>query len=643
MGMQDGCYEDKMKDTDLLKDIKDQFQEAHDAVDADFAVAIDDLNFAYTPGSQWPQKIRAEREKDGRPCFEINKIPYYLDQVIGDIRQNEPSIKVKPVDSLADPKTAEIINGLIKNIEGQSDAEIAYDTAAESAVACGYGAWRINTEYSQNDQFEQDIVILRIKNPFTVVWGQAEKWDKSDAPHCFVTEKVPKKRFKKQWPEASLTSFESSKDRNPLWGDDKSIRVVEYFTRELTKAKLYLMKNQAGELFTTDMEPDAEKLSALGWAVVKERDVETYEVKWCKANQSEILEKQVVWPGHYIPIVMVYGKEINIEGRTSYRGMVRYGKESVRLYNISRSTGVELISLAPKSPYLVTKEQIAGYENIWSNAHKKNYPYLPYNSDPQNQAAVPQRATPISANTGIQQEIIVADQEMHDTIGLQQASLGQKSNEKSGKAILARQKEGDTAQYAYYDNLGRAMRYSGKILIDLIPKIYDTARIVRIRGADNTDQPVMINQPFTEKGNNGEATQRIYDLTVGKYDVISSIGPSFTTQREEAAQNMLAFIEAVPQAGPLLGDLLAKNLDWPGSEEIERRLKILLPPQLQQASGPGGAAGTPPAPPPPPSPPEMIKMKGDAAKVQGMELDNEKKFNEMRAARDARAPAGKGA
>ena len=637
MGMQDGCYEDKMKDQDLLKDIKDQFQESHDAVNADFTVAIDDLNFAYTPGSQWPQKIRAEREKDGRPCFEINKIPYYLDQVIGDIRQNEPSIKVKPVDSLADPKTAEIINGLIKNIEGQSDAEIAYDTAAESAVACGYGAWRINTEYSQNDQFEQDIVILRIKNPFTVVWGQAEKWDKSDAPHCFVTEKVPKKRFKKQWPEASLTSFESSKDRNPLWGDDKSIRVVEYFTRELTKAKLYLMKNQAGELFTTDMEPDAEKLSALGWAVVKERDVETYEVKWCKANQSEILEKQVVWPGHYIPIVMVYGKEINIEGRSWYRGMVRYGKESQRLYNISRSTGVELISLAPKSPYLVTKEQIAGYENIWSNAHKKNYPYLPYNSDPQNQAAVPQRATPISANTGIQQEIIVADQEMHDTVGLQQASLGQKSNEKSGKAILARQKEGDTAQYAYYDNLGRAMRYSGKILIDLIPKIYDTARIVRIRGADNTDQPVMINQPFTEKGNNGEAIQRIYDLTVGKYDVISSIGPSFTTQREEAAQNMLAFIEAVPLAGPLLGDLLAKNLDWPGSEEIERRLKILLPPQLQQA------AGTPPAPPPPPSPPEMIKMKGDAAKVQGMELDNEKKFNEMRAARDARAPAGEGA
>jgi hypothetical protein len=614
-----------MTDQDLIKEIKENFQEAHSMVDIDYTEAIEDLNFAYIHGSQWPEQIKKERIRDGRPCFEINKIPYYLDQVIGDIRQNEPSIKVKPVDSFADPKTAEVINGLIKNIESQSEAEIAYDTAAESAVGCGYGAWRINTAYARDDQFEQDIVILRITNPFTIWWGPAQQWNKEDAPYCFITEKIPKARFQKQWPEASLLPFQSTKDRNILWGDDKNIRVVEYFTRETVKKKLYLMRNATGALFTTNMTPDNEKLSALGWEMVKERDVEAFEVKWCKANQSEILDKQVVWPGKYIPIVMMYGKEVNIEGRTWYRGMVRYGKESQRLYNMSRSTGVELISLAPKSPYLVTMRMISPYQQKWDTAHKKNYPYLPYDADPDNPNGVPQRATPISANTGIQAEIMVADQEMHDTVGLQQASLGQKSNEKSGRAILARQKEGDTAQYPFYDNLGRAIKQTGKIIVDLIPKIYDTARIIRITGEDGKERQVPINQPFKDQGDRGEAIQRIYDLTVGKYDVLISIGPSFETQREEAAQSMLSFIEAVPQAGPLLGDLLAKNLDWPGADEIEKRLKILLPPQLQQ--GEGGPQVTPPTP----SLADLIEMRGVAANVQGQELENERKFNEMRA------------
>ncbi len=625
-----------MTEQDLIKDIKDRFQESNTAVDNDYSDAIEDLNFAYVIGSQWPDKIKADRIKDGRPCFEINKIPYYLDRVIGDIRQNEPSIKIKPVDSAADPKTAEIFSGLIRNIEVQSDAGVAYDTAVESAVACGYGAWRVNTAYAFDDQFDQDIVILRIKNPFTIRWDPyAQTWDRSDGMYCFITEKIPKESFKKQWPDASLVPFESTKDRNPLWGDDKSIRVVEYFTKEQTKKKLYLVKNQAGQLFTTNMEPDNEKLAALGWTVVRERMVEAMEVKWCKANQSEILEKQTVWPGKYIPIVMVYGKEINIEGRTTYRGMVRYGKESARLYNMARSTGVELFSLTPKAPYLVTAKMIANYQSKWDTAHKKNYPYLPYDIDPGNSQTVPQRATPISANTAIHEEIMVAEQEMHDTIGLQQASLGQRSNEKSGKAIIARKREGDTAQYAYYDNLGRALKYQGKILIDLIPKIYDTARIVRVIGEDNADNLVPINQRFTEKGNNGESIQRIYDLTVGKYDSVVTIGPSFSTQREEAAQNMLAFVQAVPAAGPLIGDLLAKNLDWPGAQEIEKRLKTLLPPQLQ--GGDGKLATSPP-----PSQADLVKMRGDAAKVQGIELKNEAAFDEMRRKKVAPAPGPEG-
>lgn len=609
-----------MTNEETLKEIRDRFKESYDAADEGYSEAIHDLEFL--SGDQWPSDLKADREADGRPCLVINKLPVFANQVIGDIRQNEPSIKVKPVDSKSDPEVAEVLTGLIRNIEMQNNAEIAYDTAAESAVRCGLGAFRIGTDYNSDDQFEQDIKIYRTKNPFTIYWDPAaQEWDKSDARFCFITEKHPKDEFKKQYPEASLIPFEGGKDRDIAWGDDKNIRVVEYFKKELTKKKLYLIRNLLnGEEQVNETGP-----YNTNWEVVKERQVESQKIIWYKATQHEILEGPQDWPGKYIPIVMVYGDELNIEGKTIYSGMVRNAKDPQRLYNYARSTSAEMISLAPKSPYIVTAKMIGNYQKIWDQAHKRNYPYLAYDVDPGNPAAIPKRSEPVGINTGIQNEVMTSDQEMHDTTGLQQASLGKKSNEKSGKAIMARQREGDVANYTYYDNLGRAIKFAGKILVDLIPKIYDTARIVRIINEDGSDKQVQINQPFDEEGPDGPI-KKIFDLTMGKYDVVVSIGPSYTSQREEAADNMLQFIQAVPQAGALMADLFAKNLDWPGAAEIEKRLKLLLPPALQQ-SGEGGAQ--PPASPTP-DPSQMIDMRGKAADVQSKELENEERFTKLR-------------
>uniref|UniRef100_A0A6M3KHY5 Putative P22-like portal protein n=1 Tax=viral metagenome TaxID=1070528 RepID=A0A6M3KHY5_9ZZZZ len=603
---------------DILKEIKDRFKESYDASDENYMEAIHDLEFL--GGDQWPGDLKADRQSDGRPCLVINKLPAFANQVIGDIRQNEPQIKVKPVDSKSDPETAEIMTGLIRNIEVQSNAEIAYDTAAESSVRCGMGAFRIGTEYSDDDSFEQDIRFFRIKNPFTVYWDPAaQAWDKSDARYCFVTEKIPKEDFQRLYPNASLIPFEGGKDRNTQWGDDKSIRVAEYFKKELEKKKLFLIRNTLnGETQIREEGP-----YNTNWEIVKEREVESQKIIWYKASQHEILEGPQDWPGKYIPIVMVYGDELNIENKTVYSGMVRNAKDPQRLYNYSRSSGAEIISLAPKAPYLVTQKQIGNYQKIWDQAHKRNFPYLPYDADPDNPAAIPRRAEPVSVNTGIQAEIMTADQEIHDTTGLQRASLGKQSNEKSGKAIIARQREGDVATFTYYDNLGRAVKHAGKILVDLIPKIYDTARVVRILNPDDSEQMVQVNKPFRDEKT---GVEKIFDLTMGKYDVVVSIGPSYTTQREESAENMMAFIQAVPQAGPLIADLFAKNLDWPGAAEIEKRLKFLLPPALQ-ADGEGGG---PPPPPPSPDPMQLIEMRKKAAETQGKELDNQEKFTKMR-------------
>ena len=614
----------KEENNDILGEIKDRSKLAMAATEDLYNDMLDDLRFAN--GEQWPQDLRGQREIDGRPCLTINKVPTFADQVIGDIRQNEPSGKIRAVDSFADPKTAEILTGLIRNIENQSDAEIAYDTAAESAVYCGLGAFRIGTEYSEDDTFDQNIKIYRIKNPFTIHWDpMAQNWDKSDAQYCFITEKISREEYKRLYPKSSMSSFEGNRDKDPYWGDNENIRLVEYFKKVPTTKKLYLLKSmQSGEMFThSQPPPDPEN-----WQIIKERDVETYDLKWWKANHAEILEggeKGLDWPGKYIPIVMVYGKEIIIEGRSIFRGIVRNAKDAQKLYNYSRSTAAEVISLAPKSPYIVTAKMISNYQDKWDNANKRNYVYLPYDVDPSNPQAIPKRTEPISVNTGIQAEIITADQELHDTTGLQLASLGKKSNEKSGRAIIARQREGDVANFAYYDNLGRGIKYGWKILIDLIPKIYDNKRIVRILGEDQTEQFVPINQQFIEQGADGDSIQRIYDLTVGKYDVALSIGPSYTTQREEAAENMLALIQAAPQIAPIIADLIVKYQDWYGAPEIAKRLKLLLPPQLQ--SGDGGQPSQPS--PPPPSPMEMIAIKGQAAKVQGQEIQNEAAFNKM--------------
>jgi hypothetical protein len=582
-----------MTDSEIIKEIKDRWRLGLDAVEEENNEMLDDLNFLN--GDQWPKDLAAQRQVDGRPCLVINKVPNFGDQVIGDIRQNSPTIKVKPVDSNSDPETAEILTGLIRNIEVQSNAEVAYDTAAESTVYMGKGAFRVVTEYSEDDTFEQDIRIRRIKNPFTVVWDpNAQEFDKSDAKWCFVTEKMSKEEFEELYPDASAAPFDA-KTKDTDWADKKNIRIVEYFKREDEVKKLYLLKDPiTGTEKTLD-----EKLD--GWDVVKSRDVTSHKITWYKANGTEILEGPTEWPGRYIPIVSVFGKELNIENKTVYRGITRFAKDPQRLYNYARSTSAETMALAPRAPYLISAKMIGQYQTYWDNAHKRNFPYLPFEADPNLQGIIPQRTSPIQVNTGIQAEILVSDQELHDTTGLQQASLGQKSNEKSGRAIMARQREGDVANYTYYDNLARALKYCGKVLLDLIPRIYDTPRVVRILGEDTKEQFVPVNQPVF----NRQGESRIFDLTTGKYDVIVTIGPSYSTQREEAADSMMQFLQAFPAAGPLIGDLVAKNMDWPGASEIEKRLKAMIPPQVlgaEQGSppptqqGPGTPQGGPPDP-----------------------------------------------
>ena len=538
-------------------------------------LAYEDLCFLN--GDQWPDAVKREREDSGRPCLVINKLVEKVDQVVGDQRQNKPSIKVLPVDDIADTETAEIFDGIIRNIEAQSNASIARDYALEHSTACGYGAYRVDLETSESDFFDLDIRINRIENAFTVVWDpSSKKTDKSDAEYCFVFEDVVREVFEEQFPGKSLVDFDAVTDEvGKTWAETDTIRIAEYWQRKKIEKTIY--KWADGQI--TDFDID-------GHIPVETKKTITHEVYWTKIDGSQILEPTIKWAGVYIPIIDVCGKELNIGGIKRRRGIIRHAKDPQRAYNYSRSSEIEVTALAPKTPWLVTKKMVGPFINMWNNVFKKTMPFLLFEPDPTAPGLMPHRELPAQIPTADAHLSAVASDEIKSTTGIYDASLGARSNETSGQAILQRKIEGDVSTFAYIDNLAsRAMVYEGKILVDLIPKIYVGERVLRLLNYDGTHKFQAINQIV--KDNNGQpimaedGTPKIYALDVGRYDVQVTVGPSFTTQRQEASEGMMDFVKAIPPAGQLIGDLIAKNQDWPGADDIAKRLKMMLPPNLQ--------------------------------------------------------------
>jgi len=551
----------------IVKECKEAFTLSKDYTEEMYRIMKEDLRFL--DGEQWDANLAADRNRDGRPCLTINKLPAFLDQIVGDQRLNRPSIKIKPVDSNADKDTAEILTGLIRCIEVYSNAAYAYDTGFDAAAGCGFGAWRIVTDYTDPYSFDQEIMIDQIENQFTVYLDpNAKKWDYSDAEFVIVTELMPRAEFKAKYPKAGMSDWDASRDSDDGWNTGDSVRVAEYFKKEYQEREIVLVLNKETkehEVFDSKEEYD-KKL----YDVINTRKSKLEKIVWYRVSGSEILEGPKTWPGKYFPIIPVWGKKLNIEGKKKFRGIVRHSKDPQRLYNYNRSMSAEAISLAPRTPFLLTPKQINGFEAKWKLANKKNFVYLPYNPDPQ--APPPQRQPANPLSTGIQTEIMVTDQELHDTSGLQQSNLGKSSNEKSGKAIIARQQEGNVGSYDYKNSFINALMHTGKVLVDLIPKIYDAARVIRIIGEDGEDSMIPINQEV-EIQTIDQKISRIYDFSIGKYDVVVSTGPSFTTQRDEARSQMMEFLQYVPTAGPLVADLVAKNMDWPGADEFAKRLK----------------------------------------------------------------------
>lgn len=584
---------------DIVKEAREAFGEYESAWDQNYKEAREDINFAKLE-KQWPDNILKQREAEQRPCLTINKLAVAIRQVVNDARQNRPSIKVHPVDSKADPETAEVMSGLIRSIEAASDADIAYDTGVDNAVSNGFGYWRVNIDYSNDasDQddlsavgtalFEQDILIRRISNPLSVYGDPwATEADSSGWNGCFVIDSVKKTVFQRKYPKAKATDFHGSSWQSIIapWHTEDAVLVAEYWKRVET------MKQAIGVEQVNPESPEAEpeivvmlleefeKLQKEGaplTPVTQPRPIKCHSVTQYLLNGVEILD-EVKWPGKFIPIVPVYGDEVNLEGKRFFRSLIRGAKDSQRMFNYWRTTATEVVALAPRAPWIGRKGSFES-DSRWATANTASHAFLEFDG-----ADAPQRQPFAGVPAGMIQEAMNASDDIKAVTGIYDASLGARSNETSGKAIRARQMEGDVSTFHFIDNQTRAIRHTGRILIDLIPKVYSTERIIRILGEDKKKiETRQINKEY-EKGKDqeGNPLMAIHDFRVGRYDLTVTSGPSYTTLREEAAAQMIELIRAYPDAAPVIGDLLAKNLDWPGADEIAKRLEKILPPQLR--------------------------------------------------------------
>jgi hypothetical protein len=590
-----------------------------------------DLRFANGDpdnGYQWDEQMRKARTADKRPFLTINKTKQHNRQITNDARQNKPCVRVYPVDDGADKDTAEVFNGVIRHIEANSSADTAYDTAAEFAVDAGLGYWRITTDYADDKSFDQEIFIKAVRNPLNVLLGPHQEADGSDAQWGMVFEDMPREEFEATYPDHEAVSWPESTGDG--WLTKDTVRVCEYYKIVETKDTLCLDVN-SGETFMLSTVEDKDAAKAIKASnAFKKRPVSKKSCKWYKLGGGQEILDETDWAGRYIPIVRVVGDEVEIDGKVDRKGHTRAMKDAQRMYNYNSSAAIEYGALQTKTPIIASAEAIEGYESVWERANTENLPYLPYNSFTENgdPVAMPQRMVAPAPAQLFLQGMATASEEMKMASGQYDASMGAKSNETSGRAIMARQREGDTATFHFIDNVARAIKYTGKILVDLIPKIYDTESVKRILGEDGKPAEVKLDpaQPeaMVERQEQDGKIEKIYNLGVGRYDVTVSVGPSYGSKRAEAFSAMTELASRSPDLMAKAGDLIMKAADFPMADQIADRLAKTLPPELRDQD-----EGAPPIPPEVQQ--QMQQTEQHAQEMEKALHDLGQKYNELHA------------
>lgn len=564
-----------------------------------FNMALEDDKFV--AGEQWPDEIRKERQEDRRPILTYNLFPSFTRQITNRIRQERPQIKVTPVESNRGPDPrlsnlqgtkdyamAEVYTGLIRNIEHVSRADQCYDTATKHAVDHGFGWFYLMNSWSKLDPFVQELVIHRVKNAYTIYMDpSSQEADYRDAQDAFMFVMMDKKTYDKKYPDTPFTEFAGTTMGSTYlgWYDSDNIRVCQYFFIEHKDDEVALLSNGKTVYLSKVGDILDELKHETGIHILKNDDgtemrrkVKRPVCMWQKMTARDILEGPLELPFSAIPIFPVFGEEMMVDGQVRYESAIRHAKDAQRSYNYWRTAAAETVALTPRAPIVATERQMAGHEEVYESANVRNHPFLPYNH--QDGVPPPQRQFNPQPAAAELQNAVQDGVDMQTIIGLHDASLGRESNEKSGKAIIARQNAGATSTFQFPDNLGRALEQMGRLIVEAVPQLYDTQRIIRIRLPDDTEDFVEINT--TVKDQQSGETVLVADIAYGKYDVRLETGPSYATQRQEAADLQMELLKVLgPDRAANIVHLIVRNLGVPGSDEVAAVLRKMLPDALK--------------------------------------------------------------
>ena len=599
-------------ETDLIKQAKEDFKAAQDweatariNFEYDYKFANGDTHNKY----QWDNDLITARELDDKPCLTINKVQQHNLMVINDAKQNKPGVRIRPVGDEASFEGAQIFQELIYHIEYISSAENVYDSATVFQVNAGWGYWRIDTDYLNDKTFDQEIYIRHIKDPRSVYLDpDINEVDGSDARWGLIFEDMDRELYKKKYPKfANLLGNSALGNTGDSWITQDKVRIALYYYKEEKEDKLvtWISPNDGIQLIKKKSELD--EFESLIYKEIKankdvkaaylfkERNIITNDIHWCKIAGDRIIEGPTKWLGKYIPIVRLVGTETVIDGVLDRKGHTRALINAQQIYNFMSSSNVEFISTQSKTPWVAPSAAIEGFEEYYKTANRVNHSYLPYNAydDDGNLMQAPQRNSAISSGTGYIQQMQVAQNELMMASGQYQAQMGENENAKSGVAINARQRQGDRATYHFIDNQAIAIRFTGKILVDLIPKIYDTPRVKKILAQDGKRMNVKIdnesegelqktsdpNNPVMDNGQKVE--EYVFNPEFGMYDIQADTGPSFATKRMETAINMMELIKADKNILAIGGDIMVRNLDFAGAEDLALRMNRMIPPQAK--------------------------------------------------------------
>jgi len=549
----------------IITEALDRFETAADSWSEIYEQSISDVKFVDDDDGQWEDSARESRHN--RPCLTFDKLSSSVDRVVGGQLANMPSVKVRAAEE-GDEATAEVYQGLIQQIDQRGLQ--AFKTAFKFAVKGGFGCVLVDHDFIDDVSLDQDILIREIKNPFSVLIDpivQAQHVE--EARFGFLFEDMERKEFERMYPDAESSGSDSDFDsvgNFASWVSDESVRVADYF-RIVSEEQTLVQLSDGRVVDLKEIEPVRDELNLMGITLGKTRKVQGRKLERFKITGMEVLE-EVECVGRYIPIIPMFGKTSNINGRYITRGLVRKAKDAQRLYNYSRSVAVEVTGLTPKQPYFVTPAMIKGHESRWKNMMVSNDPVMMFNFD---NGQKPFREQPAQGSPGLMQDAQIAAEDIKSTTGIYDANMGASGNETSGVAIRGRQFQGEMANFEFQDQLVDSLELAGRVIIDMIPSVYDTERTIRIIGEDEREEVIAVNKTLMD-GSTGEFVKTM-DLTVGNYDIKVSSGPSFTTRKQETAEQLSGIIAQNPAMSELVGDVLFQNLDLVGGDEVIKRLR----------------------------------------------------------------------